>query len=89
MLKIFNSIPVFKVRKKRRLDDNDNVDGDQAVKTTNVNSRKQPRAWVSGKRKLNKHNNSNITDGRTVDMKFTKVNGIFKLNIVKFLGHKQ
>ena len=48
------------VRKKRRLDDNDNVGGDKAVKTTN-NNRKQPRAWISGKRKLKLNNKQ--TDG--------------------------
>ena len=48
------------VRKRRRLDDNDNVGSDKAVKTTNTN-RKQPRAWVSGKRKHKQINKQ--TDG--------------------------
>ena len=48
------------VRKKRRLDDNDNVGGDKAVKTT-IYNRKQPRAWISGKRKLKQNNKQ--TDG--------------------------
>ena len=48
-------------KKRRRLDDNDNVGGDKAVKTTN-NNRKQPRAWISGKRKLKQNNKQ--TDGQ-------------------------
>ena len=49
------------VRKRRRLDDNDNVGSDKAVKTTNTN-RKQPRAWVSGKRRHKQINKQ--TDGQ-------------------------